>query len=375
MAVNFLKKIARFERNGQNISHILETNFPKDLGNHLPFWEGTHTITNSGKENSVPGKPNNLELTKDNVIRGYLDAENAKAIHFISRKRKLIKRITHSYYHAIADDLAEIVYGLEIYPDSELILDVSEIRASLDDATWNFFSFFLKCLDDKKVKYTLVELSKFDVVYINNFALLTFPFHSGARLDMLSDLFAKYVTNKKQEPYRKVYVSRKKNGWQPENVNAINFSYTNDNRIDNHDEIEKIFIDLGFEIVYPEDFATFQEQLDFFYSVKTLASLTSSGAVNAVFMQPQGNLIEVVTPLITVSPLVSDTYLEKYKINAKDYELNINVVQEIHMFYHNLAFFKNHTYVGLPNYTRDSAKLRSFIDDNKALKEMLEKND
>lgn len=373
MAVNFFKKFSRFERNGQNITRILETNFPRDIANHLPFWDGMHTITNPKKDQLFPDKPINLELTKDNVVRGYLDAENAKAIHFISQKKKLIKKVTHSYYHAIADDLAEIVYGLEIYPDAELIIDVADIRDSLDHDTWDFFGFFLRCLDSKRVKYTLVELSKFDVVYINNFALLSFPFHSGARLDLLSDFFLKQVKNKKKEPYRKVYVSRKKNGWRSENHDAVNFSYTNDNRIDDHDKIEKIFSDLGFEIVYPEDFSNFQDQLEFFYSVKTLASLTSSGIVNAVFMQPGGNLIEVVTPLITVSPVITDEYLIAHGINPKDYELSVDVVQEIHMFYHNLAFFKNHAYFGIPNYTRSSEKLLEFINNNKPLKELLEK--
>jgi hypothetical protein len=156
-------------------------------------------------------------------------------------------------------------------------------------------------------------------------------------------------------------------------LNAENFSYPNDNRIDDHSKIEKIFLDLGFEIVYPEDFNNFQEQLDFFYSVKSLASITSSGIVNAVFMPPGGNIIEIVTPLITQSPVVSNEYLKKHNVNPTDYEIDINTVQEIHMFYHNLAFFKDHTYIGIPNYSRDSDKLQAFIDNNKILKEMLEK--
>lgn len=373
MAVNFLKRFSRFERDGSNISRILETNFPKDLGNHLPFWDGMHTIKKSKRSELLPNRINNLELTKENVVRGYLAAEDAKSMHIISQKKKLVKKITSSYYHAIADDLAEIVYGISVYPDSELVIDVSDIRESIDKPSWDFIGFFLRCLDSKKIKYTLIEMSKFDVIYMNNFALLSFPFHSGARLDMLSDFFMKYVDNKKEKPYRKVYVSRKKLGVKMDDSEARNFSYKNDNRIDDHDKIEKIFYDLGFEIVYPEDFKSFQEQLNFFYSVKTLASLTSSGIVNAVFMQPGSTIIEVVTPLITNSPLIDDAYLIKHNINPKDYEIDINVVQEVHMFYHNLAFFKNHSYIGIPNYTRNSDKLLEFINSNGPLKELLEK--
>ena len=375
MDLKFLKKLSRFERDGKKISRILETNFPVGSQNHLPFWDGVHTVTPQKNSVLLSDRIDELRLNKDNVAKGYIAAENARVIHFLSPKKKLVKRITYSFYHAIADDLAEIVYALEVCPDAELILDVTDIRKDLHEHTWDFVGFFLKCLDDKKVKYTLVELSKFDVMYINNFALLSFPFHSGARLDMLSDFFSKYVTDKKQKAYRKVYVSRKKNGYHPENKDAQNFSYTNDNRIDSHEKIEQIFFDMGFDIIYPEDFNTFQEQLDFFYSVKTLACLTSSGIVNGVFMQPQGNIIEVVTPLLTKSPVITDEYLIANNLDPKDYGVNLQTVQEIHMFYHNLAFFKNHTYIGIPNYTRDSDKIKQFIENNTLLKEMLESNE
>jgi hypothetical protein len=84
-------------------------------------------------------------------------------------------------------------------------------------------------------------------------------------------------------------------------------------------------------------------------------------------------MIELVTPLITQSPVVSNDYLKNSGIDPKEYELDLNTVQEIHMFYHNLAFFKEHTYIGIPNYFRSSDKIREFIDTNKGLKEMLER--
>jgi hypothetical protein len=273
----------------------------------------------------------------------------------------------------VADDLAEIVYAIKKYPDLELVIDVTEVRGALTTPEWDFIGYFLKCLDKEKVKYTLVELKKFDIVYINDFTLLAFPFHSGARLDMLAEFFKKHVTNPKEEAHKKVFVSRGKMNWRDPLKDAVNFSYIDDNRIDNHSEIEQVFKDLGFEIVYPEDFKNFQEQVDYFYKVKVMASLTSSGMVNGVFMQPGGTMIELVTPLITQSPVVSNEYLKNNGIDPKEYELDLNTVQEIHMFYHNLAFFKEHTYIGIPNYFRSSDKVRKFIDANPSLKEMLEK--
>lgn len=373
MKINFKKKTARFMRDNPDlVARVLESNLPEGLGNHLPFWEDLYTIKNTIDEFN-PRKPKIFEITESNMTRGYVDADNAKAMHFIGPKKKLIKSISPSYYHSIADDLAEIVYGVNKYKNAELILDVSDIRKYIDTPAWDFVGFFLRCLDDKKIKYTLVELSKFDVLYINNFTLLTFPFHSGARLDMLSEFFSKYLSNPKEKPYRKVFVSRSNVGWKEPSEHAVNFSYQDDNRIDSHDKIEKIFVDLGFEIVDTDNFKTFQEQVDFFSSVKTLASLTSSGIVNAVFMKPGGTIVEVVTPLITQSPVVTDEYLKEYGINPDEYEIDVNTVQEIHMFYHNLAFFKEHSYVAIPNYYRDSDRIQKFIEANTSLKEFFEK--
>lgn len=365
---------ANFVRGSNDLSRVLETNFPEGLSNNIPFWEGLHTIKNNYIFDEFnPKKSRIFDITDKNITRGYVDATDAKVIHFLGPRKKLIKPIVSSYYHAIADDLAEIVYSFEKYPNAELILDVSEIRGSLDEPSWDFIGFFLKCLDKKKIKYTLVELIKFDVVYIDNFALLTFPFHSGARLDLLSDFFKQHVSNPKQKPYRKVYVSRGKMPWKGDSTDAQNFSYKNDNRIDDHSKIEKIFAELGFEIVYPEDFKNFQEQLDFFYSVKTMASLTSSGIVNALFMPAGGTIVEIVTPLITRSPVVHNEYLKSHDIRPVEYELDVNTVHEIHMFYHNLAFLKEHAYVGIPNYSRKSNLINNFINSNKDLKEMLSK--
>jgi hypothetical protein len=371
---NLRKAISRFTRGSEDISRVLETNFPEGTSNHLPFWSGVHTIRNTSiTDNFNPQKPKVFELTEYNITKGYVEANNAKVIHFLGPKQKLVKPIMASYYHAIADDLAEIVYAIQKYPDAELIIDVSDVRGNLGQDSWDFIGFFLKCLDNKKIKYTLVELSKFDVIYMENFTLLSFPFHSGARLDLLAEFFNHYVTKPKQVPYRKVFVSRKKMPWRENTEHAENFSFKHDNRIDDHSKIEKVFEDLGFEVMYPEDFKNFQQQLDFFYSVKTLASLTSSGIVNAVFMPPGGTIIEIVTPLITKSPIVSNEYLKEHNIDPSDYEIDINTVQEIHMFYHNLAFMKEHAYVGIPNYFRDSDKVKNFIENNEALKEMLAK--
>lgn len=291
-------------------------------------------------------------------------------LHLINNNKKLFKVISSSFYHALADDLAEIVYGLSLYPDAEIILEVSNISKILGTAHMNFFGYFLNRLSEEKIKYQLVDGSKYDLIYINNFAVLSFPFHSGARLDLL-DAFMEDKSAEKVEPSRKIFISRKLQGYKPDNEHAAHFSYKNDTRIDNHEELEKIFIDLGFEIIDAELFTDFKQQMNIFREAKIVVSLTSSGLTNAIFMQPGTTMVEIVTPLITQSPLANADYFRKIKINPKDYELDLNTVQEIHMFYHNLAFFKNLAYVGIPNYTRENKKIKQFIDSHPMLKALL----
>lgn len=367
------KLLSKFPKSGAKISRILETNFKFGEKNNLPYWEGLHTIKlDSLKKQEESNKWNGgAEISDRTVFRGYLESSDANAIHFISNRKKVIKTISGSFYHAFADDFAEIIFVSNIYPKVEFIFDISEIQGSLDSPSYEFFAYFLECLDKKKIKYTLVDLKKFDVLYINNFYHLVIPFESGARLDLLADFFKDFVTDKNQKPYKKVYVSRARLAHRQPNENAKNFYYSDDNRIDDHTEIEKIFLDMGFEIICPEDFSSFQEQLDYFYSVKTLASLTSSGIANALFMQPGGNLVELVTPLLTVSPVIDEKYFRINEIDVDSYDQHPEVVHEIHMFYHSLAFFKEHTYIGIPNSSRKARKIRDFIDKNLLLKAML----
>ena len=185
------------------------------------------------------------------------------------------------------------------------------------------------------------------------------------------DAFMTRKNDEVAEPFRKLFISRKMQGDKEDIYDAQNFSYHNDNRIDNHEELEKIFLDLGFEIVDTEVFSDFNDQIKLFKEAKIVASLTSSGIANALFMNNGSTLVEIVTPLITQSPLASSYYFEEVGIDPTDYELDINLVQEVHMFYHNLAFFKDHLYVGIPNYTRESAKIKEFIEAHPTLKALL----
>lgn len=366
------KAFSIFER-GNGISRILQTNIPQGYKNHLPFYSGVHTITFS---DSNAGTHRHMAKGLDFIVSpGFHDVGSEESrIHFLGgTKKKIFKTLVRSYYHVVADDLAEIVYALSISgKDTELILDITDIRELLDKPEWDLLKFFLHCLDKEKVKYTLVDLSIVDAVYIDNFSVLLFPYHSGARLNLLSDFLKKHTRFKFPEnPNRKIFVSRARTNHTDLGEMSKNFSYPNDSRIDDHYLLEEVFVGLGFEVIYAESIPSFEEQISIFGSAKVVAGLTGSGLTNALFMNPGGILLEIATPLITHSPLLSGPYFEENGINPKDIALDPHLVQEIHLFYHNLAFFQELFYISIPNMERSHDLIRQRIESYPGLKDLL----
>jgi capsular polysaccharide biosynthesis protein len=168
-----------------------------------------------------------------------------------------------------------------------------------------------------------------------------------------------YVDDVEVAPSRKVFVSRKK--VEDKELSLVIDKAGNERltkvRMDDEKKLERLFSSLGFDIVYPEDFSDFKEQINFFYSVKTIASLTSSGLSNCAFMQPGGNVIEITTPL-TVAPIGNDGSVGTLGV-------------EIHHFYKHLAYQKGHFYWSIPNPNLKINEMVKLIKSNDWLKRML----
>ena len=111
-----------------------------------------------------------------------------------------------------------------------------------------------------------------------------------------------------------------------------NLAFFNDSRIDDHEKIEKYFSSIGFEIIIPENFKNFEDQLNYMYETKILISLTGSGLTNCIFMQPEQKIVEIFTPLI---------------ISKTKNDLNINFQEEWHFFNHRMSAIKQHKYFSL----------------------------
>jgi hypothetical protein len=222
----------------------------------------------------------------------------------------------------------------------------------------------VQTLKENGTTVNLVQLKNYDVIYMDNFKIVSFIYESGRKSNLIHEFFKQKVTNPDAKPTKNVFVSR---GAMPprDDVIAEGLSYINDSRMDDHKELEKYFADLGYEIIHAEKFNSFQEQLDYFYSVKNMVSITGSGLTNAAFMQPGGSMFEIVTPLVVSVP----------PPNAPKDITNPFFVQEIHNFYKNLAYYHNHTYACVQNPTRSFEEFKEKIESNPKLKAYLECND
>lgn len=366
-ALESLKELFLVKRKREIASTIENSEYDGIENFTFKKFDGMYTIKNI----NPPTSDDLFYINPSNTIAGYIESTGANYLNLIDGKNKLVRSICNSFYHSVMDDLSEIINALKIYPDHELIIDISDVENGIKskDPFWDFFNFFLETLDIKKIKYKLVCFKKYDVIYMDNFVFVEFVYETGQKANAVYDFFTERIPEKGTvEPYRNVYVSRKKREEFSSTVEVSEskgMSSNVDMRMDDHDAAEEYFASLGYEIVHSELFPSFGEQLRYFYSVKTLVSISGSGLTNAVFMQPGGTVIEIVTPLFTTVPPPT---------GPKDITKPF-YVQEVHNFYKMLAFYMNHYYVGIQNITRKFEDFKNSVESNQDLKRFIDRNE
>jgi hypothetical protein len=354
-----------FLRKRKNIVKTIEMSDMQQY-DRLEYYDGVYTVRNVVAETS----DDLFYFAPDvNMISGYIDSSSKNTLSILSNKKKLVISMVNSFYHSLLDNISEIIYALESYPKHELIIDVSETHDSLKQKPansfiyHNVFLYFLETLKIKKIKYRLVNLKKHDIIYINNFRVIRYDLESIRKASLVYDFFKERASNPKAKPTRKVFISRALTTGR--DYDAPTLSHSSDDRMDDHQKLDNLFASMGYEIVQTEKLQSFQEQLDIFYETKVLASITGSGLANAAFMQPGQTLIEIITPLVVPVGVpgrpkdLTDPYY----------------TQELHNFYKNLAFYKDHTYFGIHNNSRNFDILNKTIEKDHRIKNFLDRSD
>jgi hypothetical protein len=283
-------------------------------------------------------------------------------IDLVSDQPKVFIPTTTSFYHLYYDHFSELLTQYELTPDAKFIIDITGIRQT--ESLPEYIKMIFKFLNNNNIDYRPIDLSVNNIININNLYhkdVTAESYSINYPAKRLHEFAKRYVVDENNETSKKVYLSRK---------NFVNrdlsfflkgrLPYQNDNRIDDEKKIEEYFLSLGFEIVYPDEFKTFEEQMQFFYNVDTVASLTSSGLTNACFMKPGSTVIEICTPLISFSEIgngVTDS-------GSKGQE-------ELHHFYNVISTIMDHNHISIQNTNRSAEEVISKIENNTNLKRLL----
>ena len=228
-----------------------------------------------------------------------------------------------------------------------------------DCVNQEFKPFFFEFMEKNKINYKFIN-NKIKMITTNNSFISDYddgPMPSPVSL--IYENLLQFIKNKNNKPNKKVYISRRSFQNDMHNLNS--------NRLLNEEVLENFLIDYGFEIVRPEnDFKNdFKKQINYFYQVKTLMALTTSGLCNSIFMQPNNNVLEFVTVLKEANRPIS--HLRK---KSAENDSN-NIYEVLHNYFKYLAKQKNHLYWAIANSTYDAIDLLNYLKNNKYLMQVI----
>lgn len=337
--------------------------------NNVPGFVSTSTTTINStfyKTSMTFRKEKNGMILDNSVFRKqFVDIfpkDEPGLVDLISDQPKVLIPMTTSYFHLYHDIMGEFLAQYEITPDAKFLIDITHIENI--KPLPEFIKMFFKFLNDNKVDYRPINLNKFNKFNINNL------YHRRPELESLEindpsnrirNMAQRYIKDKETKPFRKVFLSRK--NFQGRDLSVLikgRLPYENDDRLDDEEMLQDYFKQMGIEVVVPEDFKTFEEQMNFFDKVDLLISTTSSGFTNAAFMRPGGTMVELTTPLISFSR-IGDGVTSPISQGQ----------EEIHHFYHMMSIALGHKFISIPNKERSAKKIIEIIESDSVLKYIL----
>lgn len=266
--------------------------------------------------------------------------DDPEALFFISDREKVFFTLMNGPYHFFIDSLGPFLQQLEQTPDALFIIDTGNMY----EPDNSYLNFFVDALRSKGVDFRLIKANNFKV-YANNFYVQKFMDDGYNAPKRVYEFYKDFIDNPDVKPFRKAYVSRSWMGPRPLHNVVPGASFNHDNRIDDEKKLENYLESLGFDIVVPEStFKTFKEQLNYFYEVKTLVSVTSGGITNAIFMQPGGTVVELINSMVV-------TMGHNVSSNASGLS---DVEEAIHHYYTVISWRKGHNHIGVDNSRRSA---------------------
>lgn len=285
-----------------------------------------------------------------------------KAIDFRSNKKTVLLFVPGGSFHLLIDFFNKIINMCETDLNFELILNFSadHIDGSRRGFDESFKVFLLKFLNNYKIDYKIIDdWTNINQIIVNDFIFFnkTCIESSPITHNLFLKYFGKFIKNVDKKPFRKVYLNRK--NYSERKQHDTSLSYNEDNRIHNEHILEEYLSNNGVECMSLENkFDTFEEQINYFYSVKTLISTTSAGLTNCLYMQPGSIVIELVTPQLI-------------EHNTAD---GVSLGISINSLWQPITSVKEIDHISISNLKRDSEIVLNKIKNTTYLKKIIEES-
>lgn len=257
-----------------------------------------------------------------------LDFPNTeKILDLTSDNQKALVEFSNTFFTFLFQELPIVMlfYSRIKNRNIKLYINFTKNNIQKNESLEHFAIHYLKSLN---INFEVIDISNYEMLKINNTYIFSWGFNPFS-VNLLYLKTRKFIKEINKKPFRKVFVARKS---------------LLQKRIDEPDKLAEYFLSLGFEIVYPEDFSNFIDQINYFNECKVIAGLSGSGLSNCVFMQQGGVVIEI-------SGLFS----------AGDPEYPL----EIHDFYRIMALYRGHLYFSVSNISK---KIEDFVRSDKTIK-------
>lgn len=240
-----------------------------------------------------------------------LDTDSDKLLDLTSSKKKLIFMFHPAIAHAMQDSMPFLVGYNVVFPTHEIIIfnynqtlnerEAKDTNASILDLT-------IKILQGRGANVRLVDVG--DSLLVNKFYLVHTPnnaVYKSANLYKVVEEAIDEIVTPFPDANEKVYISRakvipRKNNIEPHENDTL---ITDDERVTKETELEQVFREMGFEIVYAEDFNSFGAQIEKMRKVKVLAGVSGAGLSNFLFTSSKTKdrtLVEIATPIFLPDP-------------------------------------------------------------------------
>lgn len=300
-----------------------------------------------GFEHIVLNKYNNFKIAQE------------KTLDFRSNKKTVLLFVPNGSYHLLVDFFNKIINLLEKNKNFELLLNFSFHNFDNLEPTFDktFLKFLFDFLNDHNIEYKIIQdWTNIDHIIINDFIIFNKNNWESSPIThkLFLKYFKKYIKNIDQKPFRKVYLNRE--SYTNRKIYNTKLSYNQDERIKNEEILEKYLNNNGFECISLEGkFNTFEEQVNYFYSVKTLVTVTSAGLTNCIYMQPGSVLLELVTPQVVE--------------HTTNYGESLGV--SIHSLWQPLTSVKEIDHISISNMKRDANDIIYKINNSSYLKNVV----